>query len=171
MRLPSIVNTDIFKTWFGNSKVVDSNGNPLIVYKGMYPYDYTREDEPPLDTISRPSSFPSFDPQDQEPVHIAGFFTDQPDVASKFIYQGGAMFPVFLRIEHPAIFDAAGKPSGTIQFGPEGKPFRDAVRSGRYDGVFILNTEDEGNVYIPIKSNQIKSAIFSKFTEDPRLSA
>jgi hypothetical protein len=59
-----------------------------------------------------------------------------------------------------------------MQFGPEGKPFRDAVRSGNYDGVFILNTEDEGNIYVPLSPNQIKSAIFSKFNrEDPRFVA
>ena len=26
--------TKAFRSWFGNSKVVDSNGNPLVVYRG-----------------------------------------------------------------------------------------------------------------------------------------
>jgi len=180
-----IVNDPNFKSWFGNSKVVDKLGKPLIVYKGMYPYDYTKEKPlksnqyeldfsqrgPELDTIKRPSPFPTFDKKDQEPVNVAGFFTDDPKIAASFAFTftKGAVFPVFLRIENPKIFDANGAPSGTLQFEAPGKPFRDAVRSGQYDGVFILNTKDEGNVFIPLKPNQIKSAIHSKFNfNDPR---
>ncbi len=170
--------THAFWQWFGGSKVVDSNGNPLIVYKGMYPYDYNQETEdgpagPAIDVIQRSEPFPSFDSNDQEPVRIAGFFTDNPDVAGKFVLRKGAIFPVYLRIENPKIFDAAGSPSGTIQFGKEGRPFRDAIRSGKYDGVIILNTSDEGNVYVPLSSNQIKSALASESfnREDPRITA
>lgn len=170
----ALVDNVNFRNWFGNSKVVDSAGQPLRVYKGMWPYDYHKEDKskgypgPELDTIKRKEPFPSFDPSDQEPVHLAGFFTDDPSVAEKFMFNRGGMYAVYLRIENPKVFDAAGKPAGTVQFGAEGKPFRDAVRSGEYDGVIIMNTSDEGNVYIPFAANQIKSAIGNKGTFDPK---
>ena len=32
--IESLINTPAFKKWFGNSKIVDKNGNPLIVYHG-----------------------------------------------------------------------------------------------------------------------------------------
>lgn len=28
-----------FLNWFGDSKVVDKDNNPLVVYKGYYPFD------------------------------------------------------------------------------------------------------------------------------------
>ena len=168
-----------FMSWFGSSKVVNSDGSPKVVYKGMSPHDYTKENRetgdkgPYLEHIQRQEPFPSFDSKDSEPVHLAGFFTDKPDVAQTFAMSTGAIFPVFLSIQNPKIFDADGKPSGKIQFGAEGKPFRDAIRSGKFDGVFILNTIDEGNVYIPLKSSQIKSALANKNfdAKDKRINA
>lgn len=174
-----VTQTPAFRSWFGRSQVVDQNGEPLIVYKGMWGYDYTKENRetgdpgPPIEHIQSPGTFPSFDPSDQEPVRVAGFFTDDPKVAQTFMFGRGAMFATYLRIEKPAVFDAQGKPAGTIQFGKEGRPFRDAIRSGQYDGVFIRNTSDEANIYIPLSSVQIKSAISNTTfnPNDPRLVA
>ena len=109
--------TESFRRWFGNSKVVDTFGQPLRVYKGIIGQ--------PTDTIQRPSDFPSFDPQDNKPVSLAGFFTDSPQVAARFTFGKGSIYAVYLKIENPKVFDAQGKP----------------------------------NVYIPLRSNQIKSAI------------
>lgn len=174
-------NDPSFKAWFGNSKVIDSQGNPLVVYKGMYPFDYTKEDKknniqgPEIDIIKRPQPFPAFDSNDENPpVNIAGFFTDSPSVAENFSFsEYKTIYPVYLSIQNPKIFDAKGGSAGYTQFGPSGKPFRDAIRSGKYDGVFILNTKDEGNIYIALSPNQIKSALsnntFNK--NDPRIHA
>lgn len=168
-------NDSSFKAWFGNSKVVDSQGNPLVVYKGMYPFDYTKKEQTePIDIIQRKEPFPTFDPKDNETVNLAGFFTDDPSVAETFAFsKHKTIYPVYLSIQNPKIFDAKGGMSGNVQFGPSGKPFRDAIKSGKYDGVIILNTQDEGNVYIPLSPNQIKSALsnntFNK--NDPRIHA
>lgn len=169
----SISETPAFKAWFGDSKVVDEKGKPLVVYKGMYPHDYEQEDTktgykgPLLDVIGRKSPFPSFDPQDREGVKLAGFFADKPEVAERFMGNKGAVYPCYLKIEKPIVIDAKGQQAKKIQFGPEGKPFRDAIRSGKYDGVIIKNTSDEGNVYIALHSHQIKSAIGNAGTFDP----
>ena len=167
--------TASFESWFKGSKVVDAHGQPLKVYKGMWPYDWTKETEtdkgPLIDSIGRGTAFPAFDPTDTEPVHLAGFFAADPEVASHFAGKGGSVFPVYLSIKHPYVIHADGKPAGAFQFGPEGRPFRDAIRSGKYDGVFLLGTSDEGDVYVALRPNQIKSALGSEFTEDHRLTA
>lgn len=162
--------TPAFALWFGRSQVVDEKGEPLVVYKGMYPLDDAGN---PITSIDRKSPFPAFNGH-EEGTDIAGFFTSDPKVASKFaeIYGGkdkeaaAPVFPAYLNMRHPHVIDAQGKKAGEIQFGEEGKPFRDAIRSGLYDGVIIRNTADEGDIYVPLKPTQIKS-IFNEGTYDP----
>lgn len=158
-----------FKAWFGDSKVVDEDGAPLVVYKGMYPYDHTRETAtdpgPAVTSIHRTSEFPAFN-GDEPGVRIAGFFGDK-ETANRFAQSRSSVFPVYLSIENPYTIDAKGAPAGTTQFGPSGLAFRDAIRSGKYDGVIIRNTKDEGTIYVAIKPTQIKSAIGNAGTFSP----
>lgn len=171
----SQVETPEFRRWFGHSRVVDDQGEPLVVYKAMYPYDWSREDESDyhngVDHIERKTEFPTFDKDDPTGVNIAGFFGSR-DVANNFAAPRWSVFPVYLSLQNPFIIDAKGESAGKFQFGPEGRPFRDAIRSGRYDGVIIRNTRDEGTIYVALKPNQIKSAISNKGrfdADDPRL--
>lgn len=176
-----------FAEWFGDSKVVDADGNPLVVYKAMYGYDadlgpsknwkgeITKPAQPgfdnPLEVIKRKSKFPSFDKADPEGVEIAGFFGSQ-EIANKFANNPNAgmdsIYPVFLKIEKPYVIDAKGEPAGKFQFGQTGKPFRDAIRSNKYDGVIIENTADEGTIHVALQANQIKSATGNKGTFNPK---
>jgi hypothetical protein len=175
-----------FAEWFGDSKVVDADGNPLVVYKAMYGYDadlgpsknwkgeITKPAQPgfdnPLEVIKRKSKFPSFDKADPEGVEIAGFFGSQ-EIANKFANNPNAgmdsIYPVFLKIEKPYVIDAKGEPARKFQFGETGKPFRDAIRSNKYDGVIIENTADEGTIHVALQANQIKSATGNKGTFNP----
>jgi hypothetical protein len=162
-----------FRAWFGESKVVDETGKPLVVYKGMYPYDYTKETDidpgPAIDIIDRPSEFPSFN-KGEPGVKIAGFFGDK-ETANRFaegMGENSAVFPTYLSFQKPFVIDAAGRKAGQIQFGEEGREFRDAVRSGEYDSVIIKNTADEGTVYVALKPEQVKSAIGNSGVFDPQ---
>lgn len=161
-----------FKKWFGDSKVVDGQGQPLVVYKGMYPYDWTNETDdapgPEITAIDRKTPFPAFN-GDEPGVKIAGFFGDAA-TANRFAAGGGtrgAVYPVYLSLQHPKVIDAAGRKAGEVQFFESGREFRDAIRSGNYDGVIIKNTEDEGTIYVALKPSQIKSAIGNRGTFDP----
>jgi len=165
--------TPQFNRWFGNSKIVDDSGEPLVVYKGMWPPDQRQE---PMSSINRREfgGFPAYN-GDEPDVDIAGFFTSSKDVANQFAQgvnsrggHGPSVYPVYLSIQKPYVIDAKGNYAGEYQFGPEGKPFRDAIRSGNYDGVVIRNTGDEGDVYIPLHPEQIKSAIGNSGNFDPR---
>lgn len=168
--------TPAFKEWFGNSKVTDESGKPLVVYKAMYPYDATKETEgkpgPLLDEINRPEEFPAFN-RGEPGVKIAGFFGDQK-TANRFASASPAwsVFPVYLSMQHPYVIDAKGAKAGTVQFEEGGKEFREAIRSGKYDGVIIRNTEDEGDLYVTLKPEQAKSAIANRGTwskQSPKL--
>lgn len=176
-----------FLQWFGNSKVVDANGLPLVVYKSMYPYDHKKEPPkkpgdfgsaykdrpggfpPPEHEIKVPnshpdSSFPSFnkDPEGKsEPgIQVAGFF-GSIDTSNGFakIFGKPATFAAYLSLQNPYIVDAAGKLAGSFQFGETGRPFRNAMRSSDVDGAIIKNTMDEGTIYVAKFPEQIKSAI------------
>lgn len=160
-----------FQKWFGGSKVVDEDGKPLVVYKAMYPYDWAQavggKRGPEIESINRASEFPAFN-KGEPGVQIAGFFGSK-ETANRFAEVLGdqqAIYPVYLKFEKPFVIDAMGEKAGNIQFGETGRPFRDAIRSGDYDGVIIKNTADEGDVYVALKPEQIKS-VYNRGTFDP----
>ena len=161
-----------FKGWFRDSRVVDDQGMPKVVYKGMYPYDWRTESEDgqysdEITTIDRGEPLPAFN--GEEPgVDVAGFFGDQ-DIANRFatvVSPRGAVFPAYLSLQKPYEIDAVGEKAGNIQFGPSGLAFREAMRSGQYDGAIIYNTADEGTVYVTTRPEQVKST-FNIGTFDP----
>lgn len=157
--------TPAFRKWFGDSKVVDEQGQPLVVYKGGPAYDV---DDIEIEAIRRDSEFPAFN-SGEPGIQVAGFYSSSRDVASHFAMvtsNRGIVWPVYLSIQKPFTIDAGGRPSGTVQFGPEGATFREAVRSGQYDGIIIRNTADEGDVYVALKATQAKSAIGNRGTFD-----
>lgn len=65
------ISTPAFKNWFGDSKVVDKNRNPLVVYHGG---------GNKIDSFTKTSS--------RGNLGIA-YFTDNPEVASKYAIGGG----------------------------------------------------------------------------------
>ncbi len=172
--------TEAFRRWFGNSQVVDEDGEPWVVYKAMHPFDYTKEVSegrgahrrvidpgPVIDVIQRPTPHPAFN-GDEHGVKIAGFFGDKK-TANRFTggSKNSAIYPVYLSLQNPFVIEADGRNAGDIQFGESGREFREAVRSGGYDGVIIRNTKDEGTVYVAFRPEQIKSAIGNRGTFDP----
>ena len=96
------VRTPEFKKWFGDwendpenaSKVVDENGEPMVVFHGSGAIDKFTEFSP---TVSRLTSI------------NASYFTDNPDIAKG--YSGnlsGNLYEVFLNIREPLTFDFKG---------------------------------------------------------------
>lgn len=93
--------TKAFKDWFKGSKVVDENGNPLVVYRGA-----------------------SFDPLAQEPgmgvIKPQRFFSPSEDYAKRY---GLWTRAYFLNIQHP--FDVRNKKDAAVlrEFLPKGYQF------------------------------------------------
>ena len=85
-----VSNNPKFQNWFGDSKVVDENGNPLVVYHGT------------SDDINQ------FRTSDEGALGAGIYFTDDPDAASRFADRsakersnktGQNVMPVYIRIE------------------------------------------------------------------------
>ncbi|ALN21713.1 MULTISPECIES: ADP-ribosyltransferase-containing protein [Ectopseudomonas] len=157
-----------FARWFGNSKVVDAGGKPLVVYKGG-----------PTQAWQDGSEITVFDSPNGP---WAGFFTSDKNVASRFAEaqwhmtsrggQPAGVFPVYLKIERPLVVDAAGRPARDFQIdasviGKEDSPLREELLSGNYDGLILKNTADEGDVLVPLSPEQVKSAIGNNGNFDP----
>lgn len=153
--------TPEFKRWFGDSKVVDESGKPLVVYHGTRPgNDIRKFREKKHDGIY-------FTP---DPGYAEGFtnelFTDSGDI--------GAIYPVYLSIKNPHV----------VQADPESKEWEDFVYHALdkqeliakgHDGAILKYPDGEIDQVMAFHSNQIKSAIgnngeFSPTNSDIRYS-
>jgi len=149
-------------------------------YKGMYPYDSNtgevkdwrgnvieRVGELPVEiqTIDNPSLFPTFNRADRaEPGYkIAGVMGRDVDVANRFAsWPDSAVYPLQTRAGRVYDVDAAGGSAASTHFFEEGRPFRDAMRSGQYDTGVIRNTADEGDIAFALDPRNIRSR-FARF--------
>lgn len=91
--------TPAFKRWFGNSKVVDAEGKPLVMYHGT-------------SASEEGDAFTSFDvyASNYGLMGMGGYFTADPEVASSYTSKGRGetptVYPVYLSIKNPLDMDA-----------------------------------------------------------------
>ena len=149
-------------------------GYSIDAYKGMYPYDWrtvpTRnwKDEvisghdlvpKEISSIDSGNIVPTKHADDLRAIksNYAGFFSNSPDVASRFATNmNGSVYPVKLKFENPKVIDAQGRYAADFQFGPgAGRLLLD--KDSPHDGVILKNTKDEGDVYIPRHPSQVRS--------------
>lgn len=132
-------NTPAFKEWFGDSKVVDSNGEPLVVYHG---------------TIK---AFNEFNTTDFGALLGKGsYFTASESEARQYSGQGTRIVPAYLSIENPYYVDS---PMEVI-------PSRSDMLDKGYDGV-IYKDENGGIKWaVAHKPTQIKSSTNNAGTFD-----
>jgi hypothetical protein len=145
------INSPAFKRWFGKSKVVDANGNPLVVYHGS------------------PSEFYSFDPYSS--MDGGFYFTEARRLAESFSKDEDGervtLHEVYLSIQNPKRIDLRG----------EQQPDQDSMRamfeqakSEGFDGVILKNVQEfngVGTQYVAFRPEQIKSAIGNNGDFDP----
>ena len=144
--------TPRFKEWFSGSKVIDENGEPLIVYRGdMQPVNEYKESKLEIGTQALGGGF---------------YFTKRKQDAFEY----GEVNPFYLNMQNPYIYDAKGRGIRAVQ--PE---ISDDARSNGYDGVVLNNIVDaRGFVvddtpktqYIAFNPTQIKS-IYNTGAFDP----
>ena len=170
------VRTPTFKKWFGDwendpknaSKVVDENGEPLVVYHGTGATFDAFDKKIEAASVGASNGFQGF------------FFTQEEGRAGDFAIAkeeriGGdaKTIPVFLSIKKPSIADAKG--SSWVNIYPE--QIERAIKD-KNDGAITKNIKDaatsisywqnkEDNNYIAFKPNQIKLADGSNKTFDP----
>ena len=136
-----------FWKWFGDSKVVDEQGRPLVVYHGT--------NSAPFNTFEIQSYYEGFsdDPRMLRTMH---FFSTNEKVGEGF---GSNLYKTYLKIENPSMFDESGGKWNAIK---EATWLRNTPLDS--DGIIVKNIR-EGSLgdaqladdYIVFKSNQIKS--------------
>lgn len=155
--------TPEFKRWFGDSKVVDENGAPLVVYHGTKAGDIAHF------STERPWT------------EGAVFFTDNHPTADHFALDDVSwnpddwdrsmeepiVYPVFLSLQNPKI--------GTVDEIDiiDTEPEIEQAKKEGHDGLIITGVNEsglengKGTTYVAFKSEQIKSAIGNRGTFDP----
>ena len=110
--------TPAFKKWFGDSKVVDKDGNPLVMYHG------TNKSE-------NGNAFSFFDTYGSKYglMGIGSYFTENPDIASSYSKKGKGNTPtvykVFLSIKNPIDMDAKADPDLWKKHFPDAEDYHD----------------------------------------------
>lgn len=148
----SQIDTPTFKKWFGDSKVVDANNKPIVVYHGT-DADFSIFDSSKL---GKNKAVPS---------HIGFWFSDDPQYAG---FHGDTIMPAYLSLQNPKKI----KDSDALQrLTPEKI---DALKKEGYDGVFIPSKDEKLGrlsvrtpaIYAAFRPEQIKSAVGNKGTFD-----
>ncbi|MBR5153212.1 MAG: hypothetical protein IKW57_00220 [Alphaproteobacteria bacterium] len=126
-----------FWNWFGDSKVVDDNGRPLVVYHGTPSGNF--------DTFIKDS-----------------FFTDDTDQARGYaeikyntIAPKGQVFSVYLKMSNPFVFDAKGHFWNALDYkgkNVDGEKLAKTAKKGGYDGVIIQNVKDPAQPWSFVKN-------------------
>lgn len=129
--------TAAFKKWFGDSKVVDEDGEPLVVYHGT------------------DADFVEFSTERQRGGDLGDgfYFTDSYETAARL---GKNVIPVYLSAQ------ATAKDVVLARI----KSRKDSrIKVPQKD--LIINDYRGGTMYVVFKPNQIKSAVGNKGTFDP----
>lgn len=168
------VESEAFKRWFGDSKIVDEDGNPLVVYHGTA------------------SEFEAFSSEaDAKHIKLPGFyFTPDPDVAERFSasasrreirdedgyiagYEGAQIVPVYLAVQNPIEINLDDAETGRMTNADEVRSMLERAREEGHDGAIIRGWSDgSGDVqYVAFEPTQIKS-VHNRGTwdaNDPRI--
>ncbi len=158
-----------FWKWFGDSKVVDARGDPLVVYHGTRANFFT------FDPSKRGEASSSWA---KEFVKNAGFFfVADSDAAALYAERATGsgkprVISAFLKIDNPFVWDYESVDACDISPGPVLKSLSRAmkeIRSRGHDGVIWENVDDRGGPltqYIAFSPTQIKSATGNDGTWD-----
>jgi hypothetical protein len=147
-RLPQI-ETPGFREWFGESRVVDAEGKPLVVYHGT--------PTPEFDQFS-----PAFAGRNtgNDAQDVAYHFSDSTKAANYYADVGGpngAVMPVYLTMRNPLISSESVINRTDIE----------AAKAAGHDGIIAPNATKTGTEYIAFAPSQVKSAIGNSGKFDP----
>jgi len=134
--------TPEFKRWFKGSKVVDNNGNPLLMY-----HSTTAEED-----------FNTFDTDRDSYGGVGSWFSSEPYNSFVAGQENARIIPAYLSLKNP-IYETL----------PAGDKFnKNKLMDQGYDGVIFTNPFD-GHIVsaVAFKPNQIKSVFNQRPTESP----
>lgn len=177
--LNKLPETPAFGKWFGDSKVVDAKGEPLVVYHGTAA-DFTQFEAQRFGQNFKGNPDTGFyftnnaGDRYSEDTSASGYATHVAGLTG----QGGAnVMPVYLSIKNPLVIEEdMSSVGGAIAYADTfRRDIRRWIDSSEFDGIIIrdLSSELESlndgpeTVYIAFRPEQIKSAIGNAGTYDP----
>lgn len=142
---PDQTETPEFKNWFGDSKVVDADGKPLVVYRGQK--------------------------TEGNPGPIAYFSADPAHAKDYASGEGGNIAPVYLSMRNPLEMTNEEYWAKGINKGePTEKAMLLKAKAKGHDGIIVRGFQDNAapaDMFITTSSEQIKSATGNSGTFDP----
>ena len=137
------IDTPAFKKWFGDSKVVDDSGKPLVVYHGTNA-DFDAFDKKQLKSKSEIKGF---------------FFAVRKEFAE--VYDAKNLIQAHVKISNPATFKDVEKIAGS---GVKTADLHKHLIKLGYDGIF----DKKQGIVVAFEPTQIKSATGNKGTFNPK---
>lgn len=139
--------TPNFKAWFGDSKVVDDTGAPMVLYHGTPSPGFDNFD---LASAGRNTG--------NDAADVALHFTDRTQTANYYADIGGpngAVMPVYVALKNPMQIAETVINRSDIE----------VAKAAGHDG--IISTTDKGREFVAFDPKQIKSAIGNSGKFDP----
>ena len=192
------VRTEAFKNWFGDwekdpqnaSKVVDENGEPLVVYHGSHQWFTSFNDGKQRQQSGAPAGTIFANDNREIAVSFADYYGGHADEVildpnderhprySWGIYREGGIYDLFMNVRNPLVVDFEGRPWLDSSKGGGINALCSKAKESGHDGVIALNIVDVGlndqeNVpastdYVAFDSVQVKSATQNRGTYDPK---
>jgi hypothetical protein len=171
--------TPEFKEWFGESKVVDMEDNPLIVHHGTNAADIEAFNK----RLLGQNTFENASSPTMAATSLLGFWFNENEMnTGKTPYSKD--IPVYLSIQNPyevsSLYDLADEiegrddvidpETGELDYmNPLGGFLEELIDQG-HDGIIIWDDEEMGGTsYIAFEPNQIKHVDNTRPTSDPRI--
>lgn len=186
--------SEAFKRWFGNSKVVDENGDPLIVYHGTHVAQTSgrfTERTKDMGDITAFDRLYTTRFRGHSIDTVGSWFSTNPGNGGAEMYsgngEGAAIYPVYLSIQNPhethfatmlrrARLLANGKDDGRMIGKEEVDAYRKWLKEMGKDGIKIIHDDWSANqstefkdqdAWIALEPEQIKSATGNNGSFDP----
>lgn len=148
-----------FRKWFGDSKVVDAEGKPLVVYHAT-DADFSAFDFDRLGQFTRQNT----DADEARVMAESGVWTNTQPLAGQTVQR--AEMPLYLAIKNPfeVSFDDLWNMARDYETGTD---LRASLESDGYDGLAVADSEFGGVSYVAFSHGQIKSATGNRGSYDP----
>jgi N12 class adenine-specific DNA methylase/predicted RNA methylase len=162
--MKSIRDNPNFRKWFGKSKTIDKDGNPIVFYHGTS-YDFS-EFDPKASTIYKDAKNAMFFTSKASVADSylpSAFYTPDQKTVKKAYSSGSNIMPVYIKMENPMVVDYFG---GGYKEGQYLEYIKEAKKDKK-DGVIFTNVRDVGvmstgrpessHIVVAFSPTQIKS--------------